>query len=130
MKLKPFETVVLIASAAVILFTAGFFMGKRHGRKEISVTVAPAAEETVVSEQTREAPQEPLQTETREEGLVNINTAGVEELSSLPGIGEALAGRIIEYREENGGFRYADEIMNVYGIGKSIYESIKDRITV
>lgn len=61
---------------------------------------------------------------------ININTAGISELDSLPGIGEAYAKRIIEYRESNGPFKSIEEIKNVTGIGEKRYESIKDLIKV
>lgn len=61
---------------------------------------------------------------------VNINTANQTELDYLPGIGPALAQRIIEYRKENGKFKNIDELKNVKGIGDSKYEEIKDSITV
>lgn len=62
--------------------------------------------------------------------LININTADKEELASLPHIGEVIAERIIAYREENGDFRSAEEIMNVKGTGENIYNEIKDNIIV
>jgi competence protein ComEA len=57
--------------------------------------------------------------------VVNINTASAEQLQLLPRVGPALAGRIIEYREANGPFRTADEIVAVKGIGDSAYEKLK-----
>ena len=63
-------------------------------------------------------------------GLININTADQSEIESLPGIGPALAGRIIQYREENGPYRVPEDIKNVSGIGEKRYEDIKDKITV
>lgn len=62
--------------------------------------------------------------------LVNINTAGVEELKNLPGIGEIKAEAIVAYREASGGFRSIEEIMNVAGIKENSYEKIKDYIRV
>lgn len=62
--------------------------------------------------------------------LVNINTASVVELMSLDGIGESKAKAIIEYRDINGDFKNILDIKNVSGIGESIYEKIKDYITV
>lgn len=61
---------------------------------------------------------------------VNINTATLEELTQLPGIGEATANKIIEYRKENGKFKTVEDIKNVAGIGNSKFENIKDLITV
>lgn len=63
-------------------------------------------------------------------GKININTATAEELILLSGIGEARAADIITYREQNGGFRQIEDIMNVSGIGESTFEEIKERITV
>ena len=64
------------------------------------------------------------------DGLVNINTASVEELKTLPGIGTVKAEAIVAYRESQGAFRSAEEIMNVAGIKESAYEKIKDYIRV
>ena len=61
---------------------------------------------------------------------VNINTAGIQELDTLPGIGESLARRIIAYREANGPFESVEEIMEVSGIGEAKFAELKDRITV
>ncbi len=64
------------------------------------------------------------------EGQVNINTAAADELMQLPGIGETIAGYIIAYRQEHGGFNSIEEITNVPRIGAVTFEKIKDRITV
>jgi len=61
---------------------------------------------------------------------VNINRASAYELQSLPGIGEQLALRIIEYRMQHGPFARIDDIVNVEGIGESRFEEIRDKITV
>ena len=60
--------------------------------------------------------------------LVNVNTAAAEELARLPGVGEALAERIIAYREENGPFRRAEDLMKVKGIGEGKFADMKDWI--
>lgn len=62
--------------------------------------------------------------------LININTASIDELMTLSGIGEAKAKQIIEYRKENGRFNDISEIMNISGIKQSAFEKIKDYITV
>ncbi len=63
-----------------------------------------------------------------ESGIININTAGSSELQELPGIGPALAQRIIDYRKSNGDFRSVDDLLNVKGIGSATLEEILDRI--
>jgi competence protein ComEA len=62
--------------------------------------------------------------------LININSASIEEMTKLNGIGPAIAERIIDYRENNGGFYDVNEIKNVRGIGDKIFEKIKNNITV
>lgn len=61
---------------------------------------------------------------------ININTATAEELTALPGIGQAKAEAIVKYREANGPFKTVDELGNVKGIGNKILENIKNEISV
>lgn len=63
-------------------------------------------------------------------GQVNLNTATLSELDTLPGIGPVYAQRIIDYREANGPFTDVAQVMEIKGIGPATYERIKDRITV
>ncbi len=62
--------------------------------------------------------------------LININTATIQELDNLPGVGEATANKIINYREEKGRFNSIEEIKNVNGIGEKKYEEIKGLINI
>lgn len=66
--------------------------------------------------------------DNREDTRVNINTADISVLQTLPGIGESKAERIIEYREQNGAFQTIEDIMKVDGIKEGSYEKIKDLI--
>lgn len=63
-------------------------------------------------------------------GKININTASVEELKTLSGIGESKANDIISYREEHGSFTSPEDIMKIQGIKEGIYNKIKDKITI
>lgn len=65
-----------------------------------------------------------------DDGRVNINTAGLEELCTISGIGESRAQSIITYREQNGAFGSVEEIMNVSGIKEGLFQKIKDKIKV
>jgi len=61
---------------------------------------------------------------------VNLNTATSAELEKLPGVGPALAGRILEYRTKNGGFKKIEDLMNVKGIGEKSFLKLKPQITI
>ena len=65
-----------------------------------------------------------------EEKLVDINKAGVEELCTIPGIGEARATAIIEYREASGGFKEIEELKNISGIKDATFNKIKPYVCV
>jgi competence protein ComEA len=62
--------------------------------------------------------------------IININTASIDELTKINGIGEVRAKRIMEYREKNGGFKSVEEIKNIEGIGEKTFEKLKDFITI
>ena len=66
--------------------------------------------------------------EEAKEGKVNINTATVEELKTLKGVGDKKAEAIIEYRKKNGSFKTKEDLMKVRGIGKKLFESFEERI--
>ena len=74
-------------------------------------------------------PWEPPAPEAAEEGRVDINTAGLEELMTLPGIGEARARAILDDREANGPFVYPEDLTRVKGIGEGILAGLLDQIT-
>ena len=61
---------------------------------------------------------------------INLNTATASELEKLPGIGQKVAARIVEYREKNGPFRKVEELMNVQGIGEKSFLQFRSQLTV
>ena len=107
----------VLAGALCFCLLLGFFLGSLHvrTRSEGAAVVARAPAEEVRS---------------GAGGLVDINTADEELLQTLPGIGPALAERIVAYREANGGFRYLYELTNVKGIGSRTFEALQELITV
>lgn len=62
--------------------------------------------------------------------LININTASVDELMKLPRIGEKMARRIVEYRQQNGKFKKVYELLNVEGIGEKTLKGLENKVTI
>lgn len=62
--------------------------------------------------------------------ILNLNTATLDELDALPGIGPALAGRIIEFREKRGGFRRVEELLAIPGISERRWQTIRSLVEV
>jgi len=88
------------------------------------------SETTTSSSITQSDTSSSINSSTKNSNLININTASQKELEELPGIGPALAQRIIDYREKNGYFSTIEDIKKVSGIGDKRFEAIKDSITV
>lgn len=73
---------------------------------------------------------ETISEEAEDDGKINLNKATKEELMTLPGVGASRADSIIQYRNENGGFKSIEEIMQISGIKEGLFEKIKDLIKV
>ncbi|WP_288831437.1 ComEA family DNA-binding protein [uncultured Corynebacterium sp.] len=75
-------------------------------------------------------PAAPGETGSGNAGLVSLNTATAQELTALPGVGEATAAAIVAHREKNGPFTSVDKLNDVKGIGPAKFEALKDLVTV
>ena len=62
--------------------------------------------------------------------LISLNQASASQLEDLPGVGPALAGRIVDWRSANGGFKAKEDLLNVAGIGDKLFASFKDLVTL
>lgn len=103
-------------------FAVGFFLGRNLTQSPIQVSTRAAAQSTFVTENTTTSETSaPIETVA---GLININTADRQTLTLLPGIGEVLSQRIIDYRTEHGAFSDVTELLNVEGIGEKKVEQL------
>ncbi len=102
----------------------GFYIGRNTGRSPITVSKYA---QTTMSVDTATGSAQVDETKPKR---VNINTATMEQLTSLPGIGPVLAQRIIDYRQSNGPFETVSQLTMVSGIGLETLEKLLDYITV
>ena len=71
-----------------------------------------------------------IEDEDVKDGKININTADIDLLQTINGVGESLANKIIDYRKQNGKFKSIEDLKNVSGIGEKKFEDIKDKVIV
>ncbi len=98
-------------------------------RINLAASVADGQQIYVPSQGEGDLPVQPLSGQRSSDFRVNINTADAAALETLPGIGPALAQRILDYRQAHGPFLRVEDIMEVSGIGKATFEKLSDQIT-
>lgn len=125
---KPKVHILVALTLAFAAFTAGLYLGRSADASPVTVSVS-AAMQTLPPE-TTQPPDEPTEETEAIRFPIHINLAGKEEFMALPGIGEVLAQRILDYRAEHGPFRTVEELMNVEGIGKKRMEEMLELITI
>ncbi len=120
---KPFQILILL-TAAFAAFLFGFFFGRNMHRTPVQIRQVPAV--------TRPASTQGIDVtqDHTEPKIIDINTATVQQLDSLPGIGPVLAQRIVDYRNAYGAFSAPGDLLLIEGIGESTMEDIWDLITV
>lgn len=123
MKKQPLS-LLLVITILFCVFTLGFFLGRNQNHETVRISVLP-------SEARHDLPPETAVTEPAQSDIafpININSAGIEELTAIPGIGPTLARRILDFRTRNGSFETPEELLNVEGIGSGKLEAILDYI--
>lgn len=125
---KPKISLLVIITIAFAAFTVGFLTGRNQNQSLISVSVP----QRLLTEPTQPPETEsPVTEET--EGItfpIDLNQADKEMLMALPGIGEVLAVRILDYRDTNGPYSAVEQLLNVNGIGKQRLEDIWDLLMI
>ena len=127
MRINATERRLLACTAACLLLCFGFFFGTNQITRGVRV-------QSDASVQPSDAPVEAPSNEhilvSEGEQRVDLNKAGMQELTSLPGIGEVLAQRILDYRAANGNFHSVQELTKVEGIGEKTLAKLLNYITV
>jgi comEA protein len=128
----PQESKAIIFLVVVLLIGSGVTLYKKYHpdfapelllRRELPIeskVIEPVKSSTIIENKSL----------THSEGKINLNTATLEELESLPGIGKELGKRILDYREKQGRFYAVDELQKIKGIGFKTFEKLKNRVSI
>ena len=112
-----------------VVFAAGGF-SKSADQASINLAREVTDGEQVVVFQVGAATQLPGTSPSNVSSLISLNRATQAELENLPGVGPALAGRMIDWRTANGGFKKKEDLLNISGIGDKLFAGIKDEVTL
>ena len=132
---KAAPMIMIGLTVAFAVFLLGFFVGRNFTNPGITMIVvetqpAPTAAPIQETRDDTSKPTEEVTKPTLGNWKININTATVDELVILPGVGPVLAQRIIDYRTANGAFQGIEDLTKVSGIGDKTYQQLAEFITV
>ena len=122
---KPRIPLLVILTLVFAAFLGGFFAGRNLNRTPVQLQQLPAP----TASATESPSPETTPGDTLPPGPININTATVQELQTLPGIGPVLAQRIVDYRQAHGPFDTVGALIEVEGIGTGKLETVWDLVT-
>ena len=119
---KPYWILIGITCAFLCL-ALGIFIGRNLSDTHLTIE-NPDDSDSVINQSSQTSETDSSESEIKD-GRININTATAKQLELLPGIGEVIAQRIVDYRTESGPFQTVDDLLNVSGIGETKLEQLR-----
>lgn len=127
--MKKATSLLLAFLGMFLMLIIGVFIGRNSISGMVVITEAPIAQ-VQDNEVSHDVNSTDHNTNSSDIGKININTASMSLLQTLPNIGETLAKRIVDYRNEHGDFTAPEDLLLVEGIGEKRLEQIREYITV